>query len=96
MTPEESLRLAADLRKQGRTLEGLRALQSMLRSAGATAEQVESAGRALRKDLQRPGVDVPLTDILMLGQCTISWLVSSLVAVGWGQDLGLRIVEGAY
>jgi len=96
VTPAESLRLAADLRKQGRPLEALRALQSMLRSAGPTAEQVESAGRALRRDLVKPGVDVPLTDVLMLGQCTISWVVSSLVAVGWGQDLGLRVVEGAY
>ncbi len=85
----------ANLRKQSRILEALALLREALRRQQLDAEGIEKAGRiiqAIRAEAKLEGA----VRILLLGQCTTSWLANTLTAVAWGQGTALTVTEGAY
>lgn len=57
-------------------------------------EQLERAGRLIARHLEQRGDTA--TRVLLLGQCTTSWLVPALTAVAWGDRRPLDVVDADY
>jgi len=85
---------------------------SSLARAGQADEALALMGDALRKNtLDGPGIEkaggwcqrlfpqakqVKPVRVLLLGQCTTSWLASTLTATAWGQGTALLVTEGGF
>jgi FkbH-like protein len=88
--------VVSDLRKRGKTDAALLRLRDALRRGQLDAEEVDRAGRLIRKELNRPEASRPDVRLLLLGQCTTSWLATALTAVGWGRGGAVAVAEGEY
>ena len=97
MTSDSRLKAAQSLRKQGRVTEALDLLREGIRRGELDAEGVERAGRFILRELGAgvEGVEKPLR-VLLLGQCTTSWLVPSLAAEAWGHGVAALVTEGGF
>jgi FkbH-like protein len=84
------------LRKQGRIAEALDLLRRELSEGNVAAEKLDAAGRAVLGMLASPGAPSPAYQVLLLGQCTTSFLKTALVSVAHGQGTLLRVEEGGY
>jgi FkbH-like protein len=90
------LQTARRLRKDGKTLAGLEVLRAALRDNLLDVEQVDQAGRFIRKELANGESSVKVARLLLLGQCTTSWLANTLGAIAWGQGVAVDVTEGEY
>lgn len=84
------------LRKQGRGEEALRLVRDALRRGSLDPEGIDKAGRLIQKEINGNGIGIAALDILILGQCTTSWLTTALAAAAWGRSLPLRVSDGGY
>ncbi len=84
-----------ELRKQGKTEEALARLRDALRRGELDAEGVERAGRLLLKERQGSPAEPDLR-IVVLGQCTTSWLVPSLAAEAWAEGVDAEVADAGY
>ena len=97
MTPEDLLKAARRLLKLGDVQEGLRLLRDALRRGQLNAEDVERAGRLIRAQWLAGHREGPaLLRVLLLGQCTTSWLVPALSAMAWAEGVAALVSEGGY
>src|SRR5258708_4400943 len=96
MGPEDTFKMVAVLRKQGRADEALTLLRALLRRVQLNAEAVDRAGRLIRKEMGRADTIHPGLRVFLLGQCTTSWLANALVAIAWGRGTALEVTEGEY
>ena len=85
----------AALRSSGLIDEALAKLRDALRRGGLGPEKVDKAGRILRKEIEALDSAAPLR-VQILGQCTTSWLTTSLTAVAWGRGVMAKVDEGGY
>jgi FkbH-like protein len=92
----ELFKRAHVLRKQGRVGEALGVLQSALRLGQLDSEGIDKAGRFIRGALGLGWEEQLPLCVWLLGQCTTSWLATSLTAVAWGQNASLLVTEGGY
>ena len=83
-----------ELAKAGTPTAGLDLLRTGLREGQLGAEAIQTAGRQVAKLSQAAGT--ARTKVLLLGQCTTSWLVPGLTASAWGQGLALDVADGEY
>ncbi len=83
------------LRKQGRSAEALALLREALRPASLSAEETDKAGRFIRKVIQEGGA-TPTLRVRLLGQCTTSWIVTTLTAIAWGRNELIQVTDGGY
>ena len=84
------------LRKEGKSEEALSNLFGVLRRDFLDAEDFDKVGRFILKstdDLDNDRIDLR---VLTLGQCTLSWLRSSLSAAAWAKNVLLTVEEGEY
>jgi FkbH-like protein len=88
----EGLAAYRGLKKEGRLSESLLALRRALADATAAPSTVQMIGRALATDLPAEGA----TEVLLLGQCTTSYLPPFLLAWAWADGAALKIHEGEY
>jgi FkbH-like protein len=84
------------LRKEGRGAEALHRLQGALRQRRLDPLEIDQAGRFLQQEWARQDQKAAGVRVLLLGQCTTSWLVPALVAVAWGRQARVQIEEGGY
>jgi FkbH-like protein len=84
------------LRKQGRIAEALELLRRQLSDGSLAPEKLDAAGRAVLGMLASPGAPSPAYQVLLLGQCTTSFLKTTLVSVAHGQGTLLQVEEGGY
>jgi FkbH-like protein len=84
-----------DLRKQSQPGEALRLLRDALRRGQLEPEGVEKAGRIVRA-AAAGSADEGVIPVLLLGQCTTSWLANVLTAVAWGHGVAVSVTEGTY
>ncbi len=94
--PKTVLKTARLLRKEGKSEEALSRLFEVLRRDLFNAEDFDKAGRFIRKsahDLDKSRID---SRVLILGQCTLSWLGSSLTAAAWARNVLVTVTEGEY
>jgi FkbH-like protein len=84
------------LRKQGRVHEALILIRSALQKGELGPEAVERAGRFLARELAGSEEAVAPLGMLLLGQCTTSWLVPTLTAVAWRHGSAALVAEGGY
>ena len=96
MTQSALFESVATLRRAGRSADALRLLRDALRQRGLDAEGIQRAGRIIRKEAGDGGAIERPVEVLLLGQCTTSWLATALGAVAWGQGIPLRVHEGQY
>ena len=96
--PKDSpLKAARRLQKAGRSNEALLLLRDSLRRDVLSAEEVDTAGRFILGELASGSVEgKPPLRILCLGQCTTTWLCTSLAAVAWGMGTPCAVSEGAF
>ncbi len=94
--PPDLFREVSALRVGGRVEEALAMLREALRHGALGPERVEKAGRVLRKEIEALGEAANPLRIQILGQCTTSWLATSLTAVAWGRGVMTRVAEGGY
>ncbi|HTW95152.1 MAG TPA: HAD-IIIC family phosphatase [Tepidisphaeraceae bacterium] len=80
--------------RDGRIDDALEVLRDGLRRGWLGPEGIEKAGRRIAKLLVERG-DKQL-DVLLLGQCTGTWLTACLTAAGWAGGAALRVREGQY
>lgn len=88
--------IVAELRKQGDTNAALLRLRGALRRGLLAPEEVERAGRLIRKELAGRGESQGDLRVLLLGQSTTSWLGLALTAVAWGRGASVVVDEGEY
>lgn len=85
----------ANLRKQSQSSEALALLRDALRRRQFDVEGIEKAGRIVQS-IRAEAKDKGAIRVLLLGQCTTSWLANTLTAVSWGHGTALAVTEGAY
>jgi FkbH-like protein len=95
MSQQSLFKQVSELRKQSKAPEALELLRNALSRQQLDAEGIEKAGRIIHV-LLAGMTDKPATRVLLLGQCTTSWLANTLTAVAWGQGSALMVSEGAY
>ncbi len=100
MTEERNIRTVvrdcARLSREQRTEEALTILRHVIRTGQLLPEEIEAAGRLLGGMFTGPRMDFVGVNVLIVGQCTTSWLVQTLTAIGWGHGIAARVQEGAY
>jgi len=76
--PVVQLKAATRLCKQGQRKEGLAVVRDLLRRGRLSAEQIDQAGRLIRKEMSSadPVESRPLR-VVLLGQYTTSWLATA-------------------
>jgi FkbH-like protein len=84
------------LRKEGRIAECLDLIRHSLRRGELGAEDIEKAGRFVRKEILAGTAGAKPLRILILGQCTTSWLTTTLTAVALRHNVQAHVTEGAY
>lgn len=96
MDPSTLLKSARAARKDGRPMDALTALEDALRRGPLDATASDKAGRLLQGLLTDECADRALGRVLILGQCTTSWVVTHLTAAAAGRGLRLAVREGEY
>lgn len=81
------------LRKQGQAQEALGLLRDALSRGELTGEQVGKAGRFIQRELND---DAEAHRVLILGQCTTTWLAHALTAQAWGRGMAVSVIDGEY
>ena len=93
----ELFRAASALRKQGDVDEALGLLRDAIRRGRLSPEEIDRAGRFIRKALDPGGgASAEPLRVTLLGQFTTSWLVPVLSAVAWGRGGAVHVSEGGY
>jgi len=88
--------LVVELRRQSRSGEALEVLRDAIRRGRLDAQEIDKAGRMIRKELSTWEAGRLAGRVLILGQCTTSWLTTSLAAVAWGRGSAVGVREGEY
>ena len=93
MNPADQIKQAVKLRKAGKAHEGVQLLRAALRLGGFTGEQIDKAGRFIGKQLKE---DCDAHRVLMVGQCTTTWLANGLAAQALGRGMPAYVIDGEY
>jgi FkbH-like protein len=93
-TEEQILEESRAHQRAGRTDDALAVLRDGLRRGWLSAQGIEMAGRRITKLLDSR--DEKRVEVLLLAQCTGTWLSSCLTASGWAGGTALRVREGQY
>jgi len=93
-TEEQILEESRGLSRAGRPADALLVLRDGLRRGWLSAQGIEMAGRRIAKLLDES--DEKRRDVLLLAQCTGTWLSSCLTAAGWAAGTALRVRDGQY
>jgi FkbH-like protein len=96
LDPKTALKTARMLRKEGRPEAALSSLFEVLRRDLLGAEDFDKAGRFILKSLEDLDQESINLRVLILGQCTVTWLRSSLAAAAWARNVILTVAEGEY
>ena len=96
MIPADLFKTTQSLRKSGRCGEALALLRDALRRATLDAEGVDRAGRFIARELRAGEGGAKPIRVLLVGQCTTSWLTTALSAVAWGHGTTALVSEGGY
>jgi FkbH-like protein len=96
MATAETLAKFKQLRAAGQVSEGLALLRQALRRGEFDPDALNQVGGLLIKNAAHFPADPPPLNVLILGQCTTSWLVPALTAVAWGRGRAAIVKEGGY
>lgn len=78
----------------GDAAKGLRLIADAVRRRQLDAEGMDKAGRRCAATFT--AADIVAERVLLLGQCTTTWVGTALTAVAWGEGRALDVVEGTY
>ncbi len=96
-SPAQLFKDASDRAKQKHFTEALWQLGEIIRNHPLSPDELDKAGKLLAKwTAAAPPVNVQRIDVLLLGQCTTSWIATALPAIAWGQGIFLRVRNGEY
>ena len=96
MTHESVMAQARRLERAGDPMAALMLLGDLLHQDACGPEELQSAGRLAGRLLQSPGCDQPHQKLLVLGQCTTTWLTYTLMAVALRRGLPCVVSDGPY
>jgi FkbH-like protein len=89
-------RRCKELRRAGHNDQALRLLREALRRRSLDPEQIVHAGRLIATSLAGAPAAAGAVTVLLLGQCTTSWLVPTLTAVAFGHGGAVKVRDGEY
>lgn len=89
-------RRCRELRRGGYIDEALQLLREALRRQTLAPEEMAQAGRLIARSLDGARVERDPVTILVLGQCTTSWLIPTLTAVAFGRGGIVKARDSAY
>jgi FkbH-like protein len=92
----ELFRQVAALRKGGETDRALDLLRDGIRRGRLEHDEIERAGRFIMKARAGSAEAKGTIRIHLQGQCTTSWLIPAVTAVGWGESQICAVTEGGY
>jgi FkbH-like protein len=95
MGQQALFRKASALARAAQPEKALRLLGDAIRRGQLSAEDIDKAGERCKSLFEQSGVKSTCR-ILLLGQCTTTWLSSALRAMAWGDGRVVDVVEGAY
>jgi FkbH-like protein len=93
-TEEQILEESRAHQRAGHPADALLVLRDGLRRGWLSAQGIEMAGRRIAKLLDES--DEKRCNVLLLAQCTGTWLSSCLTAAGWAGGTALRVRDGQY
>lgn len=93
MPISDLLRQCIRLRKQDQADQAIVLLHGALRRGGFTGEQIDKAGRFIQRELKE---DTTAHRVLILGQCTTTWIANALAAHAWGRGMTVSVRDGEY
>jgi FkbH-like protein len=96
MAAAETLANFKKLRAAGQTAQAMALIAQALRRGEFDADGLDQAGRALLRNTEHFPKQPPPLSVLILGQCTTSWLIPALTAVAWGRGRAVIVKEGGY
>jgi FkbH-like protein len=96
MTQSQLFSTVMSLRKSGQIADALDHLRDAHRRGQLDPEGVDRAGRFLAKYLPGSTAQTRPVRILVVGQCTTSWLVPAITATAWGSGIPAIVSEGGY
>lgn len=83
------------LSKESRAAEALQLLRDAIRRRQLDAEGMDKAGRCCPALFAATGEKIS-GRVLVLGQCTTTWVSTALASVAWGDGRAVEVVDGAY
>ncbi len=83
------------LSKESRAAEALQLLRGAIRRRELDAEGMDKAGRYCPTLFAATGEKIS-GRVLVLGQCTTTWVSTALTSVAWGDGRAVEVVDGAY
>lgn len=95
MNQRELFKEVSALVGRGQAADALRVLGDAIRRRQLDAEGLDKAGRRCQAIFQEANQKIS-GRVLLLGQCTTTWLAPALAAVAWGEGRALDVSEGAY
>lgn len=93
MDMQHFLHQARTARREGRHQDARQVIAEGVRRGGCEPLHVEAAARLLAS---LPGEDGAAIEVVLLGQCTTSWITAALPVLGLGDGLNVRATEGQY
>ncbi len=96
MNQTDFFKQAASLRKAGKSSQAISLIRDALRRGRLDPEGADRAGRFLQKEFAAGNVEGKPVRILLLGQCTTSWLATSLTAAAWSEGVCALVSEGGF
>jgi len=94
--PGPNLSVARKLLKSGDAAAAFAALRSVCSSPSSTVEDLFAAGKVIKSYLQQFPVSATPLKVLLVGQCTVSWLGYALAAEALSRNSLIELVEGGY
>ncbi len=90
------LKRAKALRREGHLADALAHLASGIATGSLPPEKLDAAGRFVLEALAAGEAFEPVHSVLLLGQCTTSFLKTALAAVAFSRGLRLSVEDGGY
>ena len=94
MDQQTVFRDVAALTSANQAAQALTVLGDAIRRGRLDADGMDKAGRRCKGLFEQAGLKK--SRVLMLGQCTTTWLASALTAHAWGESRALDVQEGGY
>jgi FkbH-like protein len=86
----------SSLIKLGKAGDAMRRLREAIRRGRLDAEGLQKAGRTIAKVRAATNEFPAGVRVLLLGQCTTSWVKDAVVAESWGRGTALDVIDGEY
>lgn len=95
-TPGVLIAKASEHAKHNRIDEAIALLRDAVRSRPVAPHELDKVGRLLAKWMKGSEATRSSINVMILGQCTTSWIATAVKAIAWGHGANLDVKDGEY